>query len=578
MNLATFGSKVLDDAIVASKGALKNEMRVVGVSPFTVYGNGINVCETQDYKKKMFALECNGTLGEWIKKVDIDYLVIDFLEATGDLYEVLNNGVLGYISNSAYVKTHEKELSKSLGVDLSQKISPTKWESIEIENQVQKFYNYIRNYISDEKIILIKQRIPYQYVENGIINTDDYHKIDSLNKFIELCENTFIKLSNVKIIDMPINTLRLSAGISGTSITYSESYKKYLYEQIEVVQDNLDEFEKNKYLVQFQRENQDDIDEYILLSQLDEIEKVRDGRKLICLCQHNAILKDRFKEVEFIPYYFEEDFTKIEENILKYKNKKKKVCFVVPHLFCDHNLLHLLWVYGYMISKDVILYDHDPIVLNNFEGNYTDCFNNVIKSGVKSRISLLGSGGKIDIGTANGAYKVDISLGNESEILIGNNGMADRLKLGAINGSSISIGDGVSFAEKCYFVCGLFNNIRIGQDCMFSTEVVGHCGDAHAIYDMGLDETLNNVYSSNNNTDIVLEDHVWVGYQVMLLKGAYIHSGSIVGARTVLAKEVTNNCIVAGNPVKLVRKDIYWAREPFTDYIENVEFAHYTEG
>jgi acetyltransferase-like isoleucine patch superfamily enzyme len=51
---------------------------------------------------------------------------------------------------------------------------------------------------------------------------------------------------------------------------------------------------------------------------------------------------------------------------------------------------------------------------------------------------------------------------------------------------------------------------------------------------------------------IVLEDDVWIGQGVMVLKGVRIGAGAIVAAHAVVTKDVPAGAIVAGNPAKPV--------------------------
>lgn len=51
---------------------------------------------------------------------------------------------------------------------------------------------------------------------------------------------------------------------------------------------------------------------------------------------------------------------------------------------------------------------------------------------------------------------------------------------------------------------------------------------------------------------IVLEDDVWIGQGVMILKGVRIGQGAIVAAHAVVTKDVAAGTIVAGNPAKPV--------------------------
>ena len=46
-----------------------------------------------------------------------------------------------------------------------------------------------------------------------------------------------------------------------------------------------------------------------------------------------------------------------------------------------------------------------------------------------------------------------------------------------------------------------------------------------------------------------------------MLSNSEIGDGSIIGGNSVINKKFTNNCVVAGNPARLVRKDVAWDRE-----------------
>ena len=52
--------------------------------------------------------------------------------------------------------------------------------------------------------------------------------------------------------------------------------------------------------------------------------------------------------------------------------------------------------------------------------------------------------------------------------------------------------------------------------------------------------------------DIVLEDDVWLGSNVVLLNGVRIGRGSIIAAGTVCRNKVPPYAIVVGNPAKVV--------------------------
>jgi len=54
--------------------------------------------------------------------------------------------------------------------------------------------------------------------------------------------------------------------------------------------------------------------------------------------------------------------------------------------------------------------------------------------------------------------------------------------------------------------------------------------------------------------DTVIGHDVWIGSESMVLPGIRIGSGSVVGARSVVTKNVDPYTIVAGNPAKPIRK------------------------
>ncbi len=52
---------------------------------------------------------------------------------------------------------------------------------------------------------------------------------------------------------------------------------------------------------------------------------------------------------------------------------------------------------------------------------------------------------------------------------------------------------------------------------------------------------------------IVVGDDVWLGYGAIILPGVTIGDGAIIGAGTVVTKDVPPYAIVGGNPAKVIR-------------------------
>lgn len=54
--------------------------------------------------------------------------------------------------------------------------------------------------------------------------------------------------------------------------------------------------------------------------------------------------------------------------------------------------------------------------------------------------------------------------------------------------------------------------------------------------------------------DTVVGNDVWIGQNVTVLPGVHIGDGAIIGANSVVARDVLPYCVVGGNPAKLIRK------------------------
>jgi len=53
---------------------------------------------------------------------------------------------------------------------------------------------------------------------------------------------------------------------------------------------------------------------------------------------------------------------------------------------------------------------------------------------------------------------------------------------------------------------------------------------------------------------VSIGNHVWIGANVIILPGIKIGNYVVIGAGSVVTKHVPDNCIVAGNPAKFIKK------------------------
>ena len=88
--------------------------------------------------------------------------------------------------------------------------------------------------------------------------------------------------------------------------------------------------------------------------------------------------------------------------------------------------------------------------------------------------------------------------------------------------------------------------ITIGNSCMFGRGAYVTDSDWHGVYDR------NEVAGSPK--EVILEDNVWIGDSAIICKGVRIGKNSIIGAGSVVTKNVEPNSIYAGNPAKFIKK------------------------
>lgn len=109
----------------------------------------------------------------------------------------------------------------------------------------------------------------------------------------------------------------------------------------------------------------------------------------------------------------------------------------------------------------------------------------------------------------------------------------------------LKIGDDAFFNTNCYILCR--ENIKIGNNFMASDNVYIRDNDGHRF-------SVNNI--CNKFGPIEIGDNVWLGRNVLVLKGVKIGDNVIVGAGSVVSKSIPANSIAAGNPAKVIKKGI----------------------
>lgn len=110
------------------------------------------------------------------------------------------------------------------------------------------------------------------------------------------------------------------------------------------------------------------------------------------------------------------------------------------------------------------------------------------------------------------------------------------------------------------------SKVKIGKDCMFSSNIHIDCTDTHSVYDIITGNLINQGKSIN------IGNHVWIGKNVTICKNTSIADNCVVGTGAIVTKEfVKSNCIIAGVPAKIIKENTNWSRLRPKQYIANSE-------
>ncbi|MGN0480673.1 MAG: DUF6270 domain-containing protein [Lachnospiraceae bacterium] len=591
MNLVTIGSRVIDDAIVnVTEYNHHNKYRVVGISPFSIYTtfDTSRVVRDSDiktenaYRKTMFKLDVTKSLIDKIEKTKAEYVCIDFLEAykqiwqcrlaDGRIFRCTHNDLC--ISTMPVIKANIEKITGSKIV-AENVINPLSWTDQQLREEVANFAKALLPVSEDKKIILLDAYMAFQYMENGVIfDTEKLNNVAKYNAFYEKCSKYFRE--SIKCLEIP--SVKFILGGEKYNLFEGMYYTDEYYRYIGRVLLNIEKGSKRtgKIVAKYTDELQEKIDFAVVTSDIVDLKKkIGTDRPCVVIGEsksvNNCLTENGFTIAFGMKYEDAIVDGKLCDRLLEIKDKSNEYVCILPHVKRGDKILELLWQNGYGYMNGAMCFWHDPIQFSGFVGEYFDIYHNyVVSYNPAVKFSILGVGADALIEeTQFEPCSVNLNLSDQVKFEFGKNIRADRLIISALAGSYGKIGENTTFADNCTmsFVC--FMDIIIGKDCMFSSKIVCHAGDGHSIYNVESSERVNYIREQYDSDKfrIVLGEHVWVGFQAFLLAGTNVGNGSIIGARTVVNKAFPNNVIIAGNPGKVIKKDIGWARDPFTQDI-----------
>jgi acetyltransferase-like isoleucine patch superfamily enzyme len=178
-------------------------------------------------------------------------------------------------------------------------------------------------------------------------------------------------------------------------------------------------------------------------------------------------------------------------------------------------------------------------------------------------ITINGKNNVIDIGECKNPSKIRIAINGDNNRLniesilliaeiginIGNHVLANKTVLEI--GKNISMG-----AQNSILLYNSGNICKIGNDCMFSSGITIRCGESpHLIFDKDTGAYL------DQSDGVFIGNHVWVGEKVFIMKNVTIPNECVIGTASIVTKRFSKeNCVIAGNPGKVVKENIQWIK------------------
>ncbi len=206
----------------------------------------------------------------------------------------------------------------------------------------------------------------------------------------------------------------------------------------------------------------------------------------------------------------------------------------------------------------------ESMLVGQLEPYLDDRGNSIVYGGARKpecRVKFTGSNNRLEV--ADGAYLRDTVIDFDCDnglVRIGANHRRPPLRAHIRVGQDgkVLVGENVSATTPCAMSAAEGAVITVGEDVMFASDNALRADDGHPIFDVRTGKRV------NTSRQITIGAHVWLGKAAAVLGGVTIGDGSVIGYGSVVTKDVPNNCVAAGVPARVVRRDIAWERPHLT--------------
>jgi acetyltransferase-like isoleucine patch superfamily enzyme len=143
-----------------------------------------------------------------------------------------------------------------------------------------------------------------------------------------------------------------------------------------------------------------------------------------------------------------------------------------------------------------------------------------------------------------------LSYSNLNNIQISDNVYIDvQVTMRIFDECKLYIGKNTNIGPFCH-ISGVMNSIWIGEHVLISPRVF--ITSSNHRYEDITKPIMSQGYVSKG--DVIIEDGCWLGVGVCILPGVKIGKNSVIGANSIVTRDVPEYSIAVGNPAQIIKK------------------------